>query len=122
MNRYPFQILLVGNYVGDGQYSMQKFSSFLKDSLLERGIKVHYIKPPAVINAWSGIPLFLRKWVGYVDKLILFPKQLKKVLRAIEEESGDPLIVHICDHSNAFYISQLARKFHKKSIADMLIC
>ena len=120
MNRTPFHILLVGNYEGDGQCSMQKFSSFLNDSLRERGIKVHFIKPPEVINARSGIPSFLRKWAGYVDKIILFPKQLKMVIRSIEEESGDPLIIHICDHSNAFYIRHLGRKAHLITCHDLM--
>jgi len=120
MNRYPFHILLVGNYEADGQYSMQKFAAFLHESLKVRGIKVHFIKPINVINAKAGIPQFLRKWVGYVDKIIIFPKQLKKVIRSIEEKTDVPLIVHICDHSNAFYIRHLGRKAHLITCHDLM--
>jgi len=53
----------------------------------------------------------LAKWLGYVDKYILFPPRLALRLSGIERKfSGRKVVVHISDHSNAVYAS-LARRW-----------
>ncbi len=120
MNHSSFQILLVGNYEGDGQYSMQKFASFLEEALEKQGIGVYLLKPPVVFGAKPWIPKIFRKWVGYVDKFILFPWVLKKEIRRLEKYNNAPLIVHICDHSNAIYINWLSTRRHLVTCHDLI--
>src|SRR5438270_4582651 len=89
-------VLLIGNFPPDQQQSMQHFSEMMLRDLRALGIAAELVCPEAhfirITPAQFG---FLRKWAGYIDKLIIFPRRLRK-LRTLE-------LVHICDHSNAFY-------------------
>ncbi len=90
------RVLLVANYQLSNQQSMQRFASMLEQGLVNSGHEVKVIRPEAIacrgVQAESG----LNKWLGYIDRFILFRSQLKKV-----SKWGD--VVHICDHSNAMY-------------------
>jgi glycosyltransferase involved in cell wall biosynthesis len=89
-------VLLIGNYPPDQQQSMHRFSEMMLRELRALGIAAELACPEAhfirITPAQFG---FLRKWAGYIDKLIIFPRRLRK-LRTLQ-------LVHICDHSNAFY-------------------
>jgi glycosyltransferase involved in cell wall biosynthesis len=89
-------VLLIGNFPPDQQQSMQRFSEMMLRELRALGIAADLICPEAhfvrIVPAQFG---FLRKWAGYIDKLIIFPRWLRK-LRGLE-------LIHICDHSNAIY-------------------
>jgi glycosyltransferase involved in cell wall biosynthesis len=89
-------VLLIGNFPPDQQQSMQRFSEMMLRKLRALGIAAELAYPEAyfirIVPAQFG---FLRKWAGYVDKLIIFPRRLRK-FRGVE-------LIHICDHSNAFY-------------------
>jgi glycosyltransferase involved in cell wall biosynthesis len=89
-------VLLIGNFPPDQQQSMQRFSEMMLRELRALGIAAELTRPGAnfarLVPARLG---FLKKWAGYIDKLIVFPRRLRK-LRGIE-------FVHICDHSNAIY-------------------
>jgi glycosyltransferase involved in cell wall biosynthesis len=108
-------VLLVGNYETDGQQSMQRYAELLRRELQERGHAVELIRPePVVGRLWAGAT-GPGKWLGYVDKFILFPRRLHRAARAI---SGR--VVHICDHSNAMYVSQLRCVPHVVTCHDLL--
>jgi glycosyltransferase involved in cell wall biosynthesis len=89
-------VLLIGNYPPDQQQSMQRFSEMMLRELRALGIAAELTCPEAqvvrLVPAQFG---FLRKWAGYIDKLIIFPRRLRE-FRSVE-------LVHICDHSNAVY-------------------
>ena len=89
------KVLLIGNYLLDNQYSMQRFSRLMAIGLSQKGINVSLIHPIAFFGTLSSVN-FLKKWLGYVDKYILFPLYLLFFLPSCD-------IVHICDHSNAVY-------------------
>ena len=90
------RILLVGNYALDKQSSMLRYADMLCRQMTERGHEVEVIQPGPVVGdlARRGI---LRKWLGYVDKYILFPAKLRARSRGFD-------LVHICDHSNSVYL------------------
>jgi glycosyltransferase involved in cell wall biosynthesis len=48
----------------------------------------------------------LRKWTSYIDKIILFPKRLKRELLSRKTPVS---LIHIIDHSNAIYLPKLNR-------------
>jgi len=90
------RILLVGDYPPDRQISMQRYAEMLRDGLKARGFDLDLIQPPRVFG--GGVEDgFIAKWLGYVDKYLLFPLRLNRVSRAFDR-------VHICDHSNAVYL------------------
>jgi glycosyltransferase involved in cell wall biosynthesis len=89
-------VLLIGNFQPDQQQSMQRFSEMTSRELLELGIAAELTRPEAHFARLVPAQLvFLRKWAGYIDKFIVFPRRLRK-LRGVE-------LIHICDHSNAVY-------------------
>jgi glycosyltransferase involved in cell wall biosynthesis len=91
-------VLLLGNYPPDQQQSMQRFGAMMLRGLTARGIAAEIVKPEPVFGKFRALGKFVAKWLGYIDKHILFPFQLRKKL------SASPAIVHICDHSNAVYV------------------
>ncbi len=93
-------VLLIGNYSPDQQQSMQRFSSMMLHGLTTIGLTAELIQPESVLGNFESAGRFIGKWLGYIDKFILFPRRLKQAL------AKNPAIVHICDHSNAVYVSR----------------
>jgi glycosyltransferase involved in cell wall biosynthesis len=109
-------ILLLGNYLPDGQRSMQRFTHLLAEGLTARGITVEVFCPPVVVGKLGAKGHGFGKWLGYVDKYLLLPFFLRRKLRSI---SG-PCVVHICDHSNAPYTRWLSDTPHLVTCHDLL--
>ena len=89
-------VLLIGNFPPDQQQSMQRFSEMMLRELRALGVTAQLVQPQSQVA--RGIPRqfhFLKKWAGYIDKFILFPRQLPQL--------GGAEVVHICDHSSAIY-------------------
>lgn len=100
------KIVLIGNYEPDSQESMQRFSSLLELQLRTLGVTVEVIKPGVILGRWSTGGQFVDKWFGYVDKFLLFPWRLRR-LAARYRARREAVLFHICDHSNAVYVSDL---------------
>jgi glycosyltransferase involved in cell wall biosynthesis len=107
------KILLVGNYVPDGQDSMQIYASMLEAGMRARGHEVHLLQPPAVLGPRVAEGSPLSKWLGYADKFVLFRRELRRAAATAE-------IVHLCDHSNAMYVPALAHSAHVITCHDVL--
>jgi glycosyltransferase involved in cell wall biosynthesis len=75
---------------------MIRVAHLLVRTYKHKGHRVRLVQPPVCVTRLPGMPAVARKYLAYVDKLLLFPLWL--VLRA---RSFD--LVHIADHSNAFY-------------------
>lgn len=107
------RILLVANYEPDGQQSMQRFAAVMAKELAAAGIDVTVIRPEPFFGRLHPGARGLGKWLGYLDKFLVFPIVLRKKL-------STPLVVHICDHSNAFYTRHLRDVPHLVTCHDML--
>jgi glycosyltransferase involved in cell wall biosynthesis len=90
-------ILLIGNYPLDRQQSMQRFAMMMFQGLNACGVPAELIQPEPFFGRFHYAGRFVAKWLGYLDKFILFPRTVRKKLRE------RPALVHICDHSNAMY-------------------
>jgi glycosyltransferase involved in cell wall biosynthesis len=100
----PYRILLVGNYQPDQQMSMLRYHDMLFSELSDRRISVGTIAPAAFLGMLRLGPL--TKWLRYIDKYLLFPRRLRRTVAAqqrLARETGQTLLVHITDHSNAPY-------------------
>lgn len=91
------KILLVANYAPDRQESMLRYASVLGDGLARAGHDVRTIAPAARVNRAARPPAGLWKWVGYVDKLVTARGDIQRAALWAD-------LVHVCDHSNAFYV------------------
>jgi glycosyltransferase involved in cell wall biosynthesis len=90
------KVLLVGNYPPDRQYSMLRFCTMLESELRRAGHAVHVVRPKARLGGSGGTERELGKWLGYIDKFILFPARLRIASKAFD-------VVHVCDHGNSLY-------------------
>jgi glycosyltransferase involved in cell wall biosynthesis len=107
------KILLVGNYDIDRQVSMQRFSEMLERGLVARGHAVRFLMPTAVLFSRVDRKEGFWKWVGYVNKFILFPRVLRRAAQ-------DADVVHICDHSNAMYVRWIRDRPHVVTCHDVI--
>lgn len=94
-------LVLIGNFLPDRQESMQRFGQLLSDGMTARGWSVQTWRPEPRFTRWvrtyryGGLP----KYLGYLDKFFVFPRQLRARRRALPADT----IFHIVDHSNAVY-------------------
>jgi glycosyltransferase involved in cell wall biosynthesis len=93
------KVLLIGNYVPDGQTSMLAFRRVLERELPRLGCELRVISPPKRVLPSDSSSRFW-KWFGYVDKFILFLPTLRRAARWAD-------VVHIADHSNGMYVSSI---------------
>ncbi len=89
------RVLVVGNYPADQQQSMFRFAELLV-RIYQPQAQVDLIYPPVVVSRLPCVSPLVRKYLAYVDKLLLFPFFL--LFRAIRAD-----LVHIADHGNAYY-------------------
>lgn len=102
-------VLLVGNYPPDQQKSMTAFAGLIYSCLIADGHIVKILNPAVRLLPKDVKPRGFWKWVGYIDKFLLFPFELK-----LQANKFD--CVHICDHSNAMYALLL------KNIPTIVTC
>jgi glycosyltransferase involved in cell wall biosynthesis len=95
-------VLLIANYALDRQQSMLRSAGLFRSGLVSAGINVAMISPRPLFGRFSRSAQ-VRKWLGYIDKYVLFPFSLISKARRYE-------VVHIVDHSNALYCFFLGRR------------
>lgn len=110
------KVLLVGNYAIDGQESMRRFADLLALQLPGQGIGAECLCPSPVFGRLRPGSGGVGKWLGYLDKFVLFPRTLRNRVRRLAPGS----LVHICDHSNAVYTRVLAGVPHLVTCHDLL--
>jgi glycosyltransferase involved in cell wall biosynthesis len=107
------KVLLLSNYLNDGQESMLRFAALMHNGLGKAGHEVHCLRPPSVFGRLRPSGQGVGKWLGYIDKFALFPAVLKSAAKKVD-------VVHICDHSNAFYTRHLQSIPHVVTCHDLL--
>jgi len=113
-------ILLIGNYPNDRQESMQRFANLLKDELTKAGKEVQLIAPKPFFGRIKPSAHGLGKWLGYLDKFLIFPLQLRFIINAAKKQFPSNLLVHVCDHSSAPYCHFLQDVPHLVTCHDVL--
>ena len=107
------RILLIGNFELDRQESMARFCELIRQELANRGDDVKVLRPRPIIARLQVAPATARKWLGYIDKFVLFPFALWR-----EAKSFD--LIHICDHSNSMYVRFFGGKPNLITCHDLL--
>ena len=106
------QIILIGNYPKDKQESMLRFAKMLQQGFEAAGIACSTWFPNIIFGRLVESTLNGKgKWLGYIDKYILYPIILRFRTRLYD---SNETIFHICDHSNAIYLPHIYGK--KKGI------
>ncbi len=108
------KILLIGNYSKDQQFSMQKFTDCLEQHFNGQGHEVKVCQPQTFFaSGFSSTVSGAGKWLGYLDKYLLFPLNLKKLATWAD-------VIHICDHSNAIYVPYIKNRPHLVTCHDLM--
>ena len=112
------RIILLANYAPDAQPSMLRFASLLHHELAARGVDVETWRPPPVVGGRNQTDGTLHKWLGYVDKYVLYPASLSRA--ASRRHMPQTTVVHVCDHSNAVYVRWLRDLAHVVTCHDLI--
>jgi glycosyltransferase involved in cell wall biosynthesis len=107
------KVLLVGNYGNLGQQSMQRYADVLREGLAAAGHEVRLVCPPVWLGWLRRGETGMAKWIGYLDRFVLYPLLLRRQIRWAA-------VVHICDQANAVYVSQINDKPHVVTCHDMM--
>jgi glycosyltransferase involved in cell wall biosynthesis len=107
------KVLLVSNYLHDRQESMLRFASALAEGLRAAGVEVQLVRPEPFFGRLKPGGHGFGKWLGYLDKFLLFPPRLRRLAATAD-------LVHICDHSNAMYVKHVEGRPHVVTCNDML--
>jgi glycosyltransferase involved in cell wall biosynthesis len=103
----PMRIILLGNYAPDGQESMERFAQMLNTGFQKSGIATEIWRPVSIVGGRVGTAhAGIGKWLGYVDKWVLFPLILRWRVRRQGLNRPD-VYFHVCDHSNSPYLGHL---------------
>ena len=94
MSKLP-RVLVVANITADHQESMIRYSNIIA-SIYAQFAFVRRVEPPFFFGSVFGFSLVLRKYLGYIDKLVLFPIRLKSIASSYD-------FIHVADHGNAYY-------------------
>jgi glycosyltransferase involved in cell wall biosynthesis len=122
----PYQVVLICNFKPDRQESILRYGDLLAQALAARGVKVSQVHPRATVLAWtSKAHPRLTKWISYIDKLVLFPCQLSRMVAASApgfrpHNPALPTIYHIVDHGNAPYLHRIRKMPHVVTCHDAL--
>jgi glycosyltransferase involved in cell wall biosynthesis len=106
------RILLLENFEPDGQESMLRYAVWLERILKARGHDVTVVAPRAFISPMARNPA-LKKYLGYLDKFLLFPSRLRRM--ALSHD-----LVHVLDHSNSMYLRTVRRMPNLITCHDVL--
>ena len=102
------QVILIGNYPPDKQESMERFAQMLSKGFNRAGVDTEIWRPVAVFGSVINTTQGIGKWIGYIDKWILFPMILLWRLRRQRLRKSFARY-HVCDHSNAPYLKYLPK-------------
>lgn len=111
-----YSVLVVANYLPDRQYSMLNHALLVKSLLDKASVPSVIVRPQDRAGKLRNLFPSLEKWLGYIDKYILFPLELL-FLRLTSGRSG---VFHIIDHSNAMYSFALSGHSHVITCNDLL--
>lgn len=107
------KVLLIGNYTPDCQYSMLGFNRMLEAELNRVGHEVRTMRPEVRLGRLGRAGTERAKWLGYVDKFLLFPARLREAVRWAD-------VAHICDHGYSPYTRHLQAAPHVVTCHDLI--
>ena len=113
------KVILIGNYLPDKQESMIRFAHLLNTGF-SNGVQSEIWWPNIFVGAKVGSANSgLGKWLGYLDKYVIFPMILKRRIKN-QNLNNASVRFHICDHSNAPYLKYLPLKYTSITCHDVI--
>lgn len=82
---------------------MQVWAQALLRELTQRGLDVELIAPQPIFGSISQSPVGFGKWLGYIDRFLLFPRHLRTA-------AANADVIHVCDHGSAMFALRIKDK------------
>ncbi|MEO9894556.1 glycosyltransferase [Aurantibacter sp.] len=98
-----------------GHQSMPRFAKMLSDGMQDRGHDITMWSPVAKFSQLPA-PAFLKKWMGYIDQFIVFPRRVKKLLKNTDQNT----LFVFTDHALGPWVLLVADKPHVIHCHDFL--
>ncbi len=96
---------------------MPRYAKWLKEGLEDRGYSVEtWTAEPKYYNMVNHS--FLKKWMGYIDQYVIFPRQVRKRLKQNIEK--DDVLFVFTDHALGPWVPLVANKKHIIHCHDFL--
>ena len=106
------RVLLVANFEPDAQMSMKLYADWVRKIVECHGHGVAVIRPKPLFARISQHPS-ISKYLGYLDKFVVFPSRLAKVAKEYD-------LIHVLDHSNSMYLRVVGPKAKLITCHDLL--
>jgi glycosyltransferase involved in cell wall biosynthesis len=106
------KVLIVGNYPLEHNPSMHYYAGDLLCNLKRHGIHAEIARPYPFLGRFTKNKV-LGKWLGYVDRFIIF-----SVILHFRSKKYD--LIHIVDHCNSLYIPFIRSRAHIITCHDMI--
>ena len=94
---------------------MLRYTDMLESGFTGLGHEVVVLRPEPILGRLCKSASGVGKWLGYVDKFVIFPFILRRRVKAMPGA-----VTHICDHSNAMYVRWLKDVPHLVTCHDLL--
>lgn len=91
-----------------GSVSMPRFADMISRAMTGRGHEVQMWTSPQKFGNLASRSPFLRKWLGYVDQFLIYPRDLR---RQINRQPDNTLFV-VTDQALGMWVSQLVHRPH----------
>lgn len=95
--------------------SMPRYAVWLSDGMKSRGHEVEIWRPQPKYYKWKA-PGTFKKWLGYIDQYIVFPKEIRA---KIKQQSTDTLFV-FTDHALGPWVPIVKKRRHVVHCHDFL--
>lgn len=107
------KVSIVGNYSNDRQISIDRFVRLVERGLSRAGYEVGRVQAEPILGRFKPSPRGLGKWLGYIDKLVIFPFRFR---RSIDRAD----VIFICDQCLSYLTPYLKTKKYFVVCHDML--
>ncbi len=92
---------------------MDRFAALLYQGYRGIGLDTSLVRPGPRLGSMRRGGAGLGKWLGYVDKFVLFPPELRRA-------AAPGVVFHICDHSNSMYALKAGNRPTVVTVHDLL--
>ncbi|MGF1451692.1 MAG: glycosyltransferase family 4 protein [Opitutales bacterium] len=113
------KIYLVAHYALDRQESMLRYGAWLADGFRNRGWEVETLRPSPRLGRLAAPGTSLGKWLGYLDKYLLFAPTLTRAVQRARRDK-QPYAFCITDHSHGMYLPLLEGEPHVLHCHDLI--
>jgi len=99
-----------------GTVSQPRFAEMIRRGMMERGHTVELWTSAPILARRSVPSALLRKWLGYADQFLLYPRELR---RRIREQPADTVFV-VTDQALGMWVPHLVHRPHVIHCHDFL--